>query len=333
MPKQHAQQQQPPQPKHKSVVLTPTASPSGKRVSITQKVVAPKVIIKKKAPVPSTTTRRRGVPTPITASDQKRFFKHSELKHLLHPSSQSAIAQAKAISGKGATPTMKKNALDKQTAFIHEDLYHALEKLGVEMELEDPQYIFYFYHSYVKPALEKEVDAVKTLKTGGAKPPHVGSYTPLNKHMQMDPDVVEIGDDVRSLKQLKFYKMLIYRVISSVNSALRTCGFKGKLYLRKKFYSNLQTYWEECVEPLVRQRKEAEDDYESERTAEERAYRDGEQVELRDDMMEEEEEEVVEVERGESAEEEGEESLEEEVAEAGEYAYGEMYSTQDQSST
>lgn len=173
------------------------------------------------------------------------------------------VAQGTAAMSKGATPAMKKGALDRQSSFINDTLYTALEKLGEEMALEDCQYIFYFYHSYIKLYLDKEVDGVRSMKTGGALPLHLCKFIPLNKHLQISPDVVEISQDVKSMAQLKFYKMLIFKIMERTNKALRDSGFKGKVYLRKNFYSNLQVYWETAVQPGMEleklQRQQAED--------------------------------------------------------------------------
>ena len=124
------------------------------------------------------------------------------------------------------------------------------------MELEDNQYIFYFYLTYIKPYLEKQVEQVRSMKTGGPNPPHITHYTPLNKHLQVCPDVVEVAEDVRSLKQLKFYKMLIYKIVERTNVSLQESGFKGKMYLRKNFYSSFHLYWVETIAPIVAIEKE-----------------------------------------------------------------------------
>jgi hypothetical protein len=177
------------------------------------------------------------------------------------------IAQGTAAMSKGATPAMKKGALDRQSAFVTDSLYECLEKLGVTMELEDSSFIFYFYHTYLKTHLEREIDLVRGMKTGGVNAPHLCHYTPLNKHLQVSPDVVELSQDIRSLAQMKFYKMLIFRVMEATNKALRDAAFKGKIYLKKNFYSQLQGYWQEAVEPLIieeKERKRAQEEEEEE---------------------------------------------------------------------
>ncbi len=181
------------------------------------------------------------------------------------------IAQGTAAMSKGATPAMKKGAMDRQVTFINDGLYEALELLGKDMELEDPSYIFYFYHSYIKTHLEKELEGVRAMKTGGTNAPHLCHFTPLNKHLQVNPDVVELSQDVRSIAQLKFYKMLIFRIMERTNTALRDAGFKGKMYLKKNFYSNFQNYWLSAVMPMIeeekKRREEEEEDLEAMRAA------------------------------------------------------------------
>lgn len=167
------------------------------------------------------------------------------------PRTPATVTQGVAAMSKGATPAMKKSVIDRQIAFSQDTLYTSLEDLGKEMLLEDPTFIYFFYHSYLKPHLLMEIDSVKIIKTGGAAAPHLTQFTPLNRHLQINPDIVELCTDVKSLKQVKFYKMLIFRVMERVNTSLVAAGFKGKIYLKKNFYSAFQDYWEGEVAPAV----------------------------------------------------------------------------------
>ena len=174
------------------------------------------------------------------------------------------MAHAKAVLNKGVTPAIKKNTLDKQYLFITDVLYTALEELGVSLELSDTQYLFYFYYTYLKPCLMASVDTAKNIKTGGSPPPHANLFTPLNKYLQMSPDISEIAYDVRSLAQLKFYKMLIYKMVDKVNTSLKEAGYKGKLYITKNFYSTLEAYWEVEVKPHIEEEKKLKMEKEAE---------------------------------------------------------------------
>ncbi|MBL4890190.1 MAG: hypothetical protein JKX97_09250 [Candidatus Lindowbacteria bacterium] len=197
----------------------------------------------------------------VTSNGQKLVLKpkSNNLSKAVLP--KTTISQATAAMSKGATPVMKKGALDRQFSFINDVLYDRIDKLGAEMELSDCQFIYYFYHTYLKEHLEKELDRVKLMKTGGANPPHLSHFVPFNKFMQIAPDIVELALDIRSMKQLKFYKMLIYRIMECSNKALQSSGFKGKMYMKKNFYSSLQTYWEEKVAPVIEaDKKKREDD-------------------------------------------------------------------------
>jgi hypothetical protein len=131
-----------------------------------------------------------------------------------------------------------------------------MEKLAADMEIEDPQYIFYWYHSHLKPHLEKQIEYVKALKTGGPTSQHASHFTPLNKQLQISPDIVDVAEDVRSLQQLKFYKLLIFRMIEATNLALSKAAFKGRVYLKKNFYSMLHAYWEQEIHPGIEKAKE-----------------------------------------------------------------------------
>lgn len=195
---------------------------------------------------------------PITKPKASSLKRTSTFRNNSKPSVRAAIttiAQGAAILSKPATPAIKKAAVDRQTNFINDSLYAAMEALGTEMEIEDPQYIFYFYHTYLKPHLEKQVNLVKSIKTIGDISATSTRFTPLNKHLQVSPDVVEIAEDIRSLAQLKFYKMLIFRIVEATNLALRAAAFKGRVYLKKNFYSLLHSYWELSVHPAVEEEK------------------------------------------------------------------------------
>ena len=172
------------------------------------------------------------------------------------------LAQGTAMLSKSATPAMKKVIIDKQVAFVNDSLYDEMEALGVKLEMEEPSFIFSFYETYIKASLDKEIDAVRGMKTGGQGNPHVCHFTPLNKHIMVMPDIVEVSHGVRSEKQLKFYKMLIFKIVESTNTAMQKAGFKGKVYLKKLFYSALQSYWETSVWPIIAEEKKVKEEAE-----------------------------------------------------------------------
>jgi hypothetical protein len=147
------------------------------------------------------------------------------------------IAQATALLSKGSvTPAMKKTVLDKQYSWLNDTLYEKLTELATEMEMKDFRSVYYFYHTYIKPAVEKEMEKVKHLKTGGNTFTHLSQFIPLNKYIQIFPDVVELAQDVMSQKHMKFYKMLTFKIIEKCNATLVEAGYKGQLYLPKGYY-------------------------------------------------------------------------------------------------
>lgn len=192
--------------------------------------------------------KKRAIPT-IDLGVSRTPMKSSSLP--------TTISQGTAAMSKSATPAMKKAILDRQHTFITEGLYQTVKSIGEEMELEDPSWLFTFYHSHIVPYLTAQVEAVKTLKTGGKDAPHISRFTPLNKFMMMDLDYVDIAEGIRSAKQLGFYKMLVYKIVSAVNLALKTEGFKGKICLKRGFYSKLEEYWKTTVLPEVETQRAA----------------------------------------------------------------------------
>lgn len=182
------------------------------------------------------------------------------------------ISQGTAAMSRSATPAMKKAVVDRQTTFVNEKLYDCVKEVGEELSLEDPTWLFSFYYAHLKPHLDKLIDGVRSLKTGGKDAPHISRFTPLNKFMVMDLDYIDIAEGVRSEKQLKFYKMVIYKIFDCASKGLKDSGFKGKICLKKGFYSKLDEYWKGTVYPEIEaSKKESKEELEEGEVEEESA--------------------------------------------------------------
>jgi hypothetical protein len=168
----------------------------------------------------------------------------------------SGLSEGTAMLSKGATSAMKKSAIDRQLNFIQVTLYNKLEEdVARVLKLDDSSFLFGFYEDYLKQRLLKEVETVKSLKTGGSISPHISNFIPLNKQIMVSPDIVDLAEGVRSEKQLKFYKMMLFKIMEVTNSSLRAAGFKGKVYLKKLFYQTLHNHWTDVVHPVMTQEK------------------------------------------------------------------------------
>jgi hypothetical protein len=148
--------------------------------------------------------------------------------------------------------------------FVNENLYTAVNRVAEELSLEDPAWLFSFYYSHLKPHLTKLVEGVKSLKTGGKDSLHISRFTPFNKYLVIDVDYIDIAEGVRSEKQLKFYKMVIYKIIENANKEMEECSFKGKICMKKGFYSKLEEYWKSFVLPEVARSKNEKEEEEEE---------------------------------------------------------------------
>lgn len=155
-----------------------------------------------------------------------------------------------------ATQSSKKSTLDKQTTFVNLVLPQELEK-GLNME-ETPTLATSFYNNHVLPILNNELDQVRTIKTGGPTPPPLKRFEILNKDCKLSPSTMEISQDIKSIKHMKFLKMILWKSMDILNTSLKAAGYKGKIYLRKYFYADLERHWVEFIEPIMVERKEEE---------------------------------------------------------------------------
>lgn len=175
------------------------------------------------------------------------------------PRAPVTVAEGVAAMSKGTSPALKKSTIDKQLHFIEGPLYAEVERVALEdLGLADANTPLSFWDSHVKPILCNEVNKVRTVKTGGTNPPHISSFVPLNRQILLNIDLVEIANDIKSVPHLGMIKRVIFACLAGINRVMKNGGYRGRLYLKKNFYSNLSTYWNEVVCGEIAARKLAE---------------------------------------------------------------------------
>jgi hypothetical protein len=183
----------------------------------------------------------------------------------MNGASTTTIAQATALLTKNTvTPSMKKSVLDKQYMWVESTLYDALTIVGNDLEMKDMRSIYYFYNSFLKPQLIAELDRVKHVKTGGSSSIHLSNFIPLHKYISILPDITTLAMDMRSEKHVKFYKMLIFKMMEAANQSLIDSTYMGMLYLPKGFYKAFEEEAMKAVQKLEGEIEEEENGEEEE---------------------------------------------------------------------
>jgi hypothetical protein len=225
----------------------------------THPVVSPfgSTLYKRKALAPppsSPPAKKSAAPPPKKAPGTSGASKVTPL-----PRVPATVAEGIAAMSKGTSPALKKSTIDKQLLFIEGPLYTEVERVAMEdLGLADANTPLNFWDCHVKPILCNEVNKVRAVKTGGTNPPHISHFVPLNRQILLNIDLVEIANDIKSAAHLGMIKRVVFACLAGLNKVIKEGGYRGRLYLKKNFYSNLSTYWTEVVAGEIAARKLAE---------------------------------------------------------------------------